>query len=329
MRRWLGLMMGALGVASALGLGQSAVTLRWSWEVQAASSCFSDRGTFLQCQVPEGSPAAVSLSVSVDPARTVHVAPVSLPTGWPAISPSSGWGTVTMLYAFTPPPGSAGRRVEIAYRVWADGVAPLDLKVAVDVSAPQPSCPLPLPSSEPTTRLGTQARVPWSADRRITWDDFWAPPPPDRDPQAAAAIATLIEYQLEPAVAQEGANWRARVGSLTVTAAMERDRSWAVPDRRTPAGLQHEQRHFDLAEAYRRLLESELRGIVTTGRTASEAMQKLLHLAEAIFQEMTERHSAAQAQYDRETNHGRDAARQREWDRRIAGWLLDPYLRLP
>ncbi len=316
----------ALWVAVVFGWGQTAVTLRWSWEVQAASSCFSSGGTFLQCQVSEGSSALVSLSVSADPARTVHVAPVAVPTGWPAGSSSSGWGTVTTLYAFTPPPGSAGRRVEIVYRTWTDGVPPLDLKVAVDIAASSSSCALQ--ASAPTGPLETQTRLLWSS-RPITWDDFWAPSPPGRDPQAAAAIAMVLQYQMVPVVAQEGPSWRARVDSLTVTAAMERDRSWALPDRRTPAGLLHEQRHFDLAEAYRRFLERSLRGISGTGSSASEAMQSLLRLAESVFQEVLGRHSATQTQYDRETNHGRDAARQDEWERKISSWLLDPYLRLP
>lgn len=313
--------------AAALGWSQGVVTLRWSWEVQAALSCSSGGGTSLECQVPEGSLASVSLSVSADPARTVHVSPVVLPSGWPAGSSSSGWGTVNAIYAFTPPPGSAGRRVEIVYRAWADGVPPLDLKVAVDIAPPSASCALQL--TAPAVPPGTQGRLFWSADRPITWSDFWALPPADRDPLDAAGIAMLLEYQLVPAVVQEGTIWRARVGSLSATVAMERDRSWALPDRQTPAGLNHEQKHFDLAEAYRRLLERSLWGISGTGGSASEAMQNLLLLAEAIFQEVTDRHSASQTQYDRETDHGRNAARQEQWDRTIAGWLRDPHLRLP
>lgn len=324
MGRWLGVVLGGVVGAAALGLGQGAVTLRWAWEVEAARACSSNGGTLLVCQVAEGGTTSVSLSVSADPARAVHVAPVSVPPGWPTGSSSSGWGTVTTRYAFTPPPGSAGRRVEIVYRAWTDGVAALDLKLVVEIGASTSSCPSP-PGGSP----GTEARLPWRADRPITWDDFWASPPSDRDPQAAAGIAMIIEYELVPAVVREGAMWRARVGSLTATAAMERDRSWALPDRRTPAGLNHEQRHFDLAEAYRRLLEAALTGLSAVGQTASEASENLLALARSVFQEVMGRHSAAQAQYDRETNHGRDPARQEEWDARIAAWVRDRRPSLP
>lgn len=325
-RRCLGFVLCGVWMA-ALGWGQGAVTLRWSWQVEAAQACSSAEATLLLCQVPEGSAASVTLSVSADPARAVHVAPVAVPAGWPAASSSSGWGTATTVYRFTPPPGSAGRLVEILYRAWTDGVPALDLKLAVNISAPVPACSLAGPA--PAGSREMEARLAWSADRPLTWDDFWAPPPPDRDPQAAAAIAIVIDYQLEPVLTPDGPKWRAGVGSLVVAAAMERDRSWALADRRTPTGLGHEQRHFDLAEAYRRLLEAALRGLSATGSSAAEAAQNLLSQGRAVFQEVMDRHSAAQAQYDRDTNHGRDAARQEEWDRRIAGWLSDPYLRLP
>lgn len=312
---------------SVLAWGQGAVTLHWSWEVQPAASCVSNAGTILLCQVPEGTSTSVVLSISADPLRTVHVMPVAAPFGWPMGSSSSGWGTARTLYAFTPPPGSAGRRVEIVYRTWADGISPLELRLAVDVQATRAPCALQ--PSAPTDQLGTAARLPWSADRPITWDDFWAPPPLDRNSQAAAAIAMRIEYELMPTAVQEGREWRARAGSLAVTLAMERGRSWALLDRRTSPGLRHEQLHFDLAEAYRRLLEVSLRGVSAIGSTASEAGRNLIRLAESISQEILERHSAAQAQYDLDTKHGRDASRQEEWDRTIVGWLLSPYPRLP
>ncbi len=327
MRRCLGLVLCAVWATVTLGWTQHAVTLRWLWEVEAARSCSSSEGTLLLCQVSEGSSASASLSVSADPARTVHVAPVSVPAGWPTPSPASGWGTATTIYTFSPPPGSAGRRVEIVYRAWADGIPPLDLKLAVEVGAPVLPCPLTAPA--PGGATGTDARLPWRADRPITWDDFWAPPPADRDPQDAAGIAMVLDYQLEPVVTQEGREWRARVASLVVTAAMERDRSWALADRRTAAGLAHEQRHFDLAELYRRLLEAALRGLSGTGSSAHEATQHLLNQARSVFHEVMDRHSAVQAQYDRETNHGRDPTRQAEWDRRISDWLRDPHPWLP
>lgn len=324
MRRCLAFLLCALWAAAATG--QDTVSLRWSWELQPAGSCAAT-GSTLHCRVQEGSPATIFLSVSVTPARMVHLAPLDLPRGWSAASASSGWGMATASYSFIPPVGSAGQRVEIVYRAATDGLAPVDLRIALDIEAASPCCVLP-PGPTAATPT-TNARLYWDANRPLGWDDFWAPPPPDRDPSAAAGIAIALEYKLTAAVERVGTTWRARIESLTVTAAMERDRSWALPDRRTAAGLNHEQRHFDLAEAYRRLLEALLRPLVGTGTTAAEAQENLRAQAEATFRQVRDRHASAQARYDRETSHGRDATRQAEWDKLIASWLRDARPPLP
>lgn len=312
-----------LALGSALAWGQGTVTLSWSWEVQGAGSCSAAGDTSVGCQLSAGTTASVILSVTASPARPVNLAPVALPVGWPPAPASSGWGTARALYTFALPAESAGRQVEIVYRAWAEGISPLDLRLAIEIKAPTSSC-APLPASP-----HQDGRILWSRDRPITWSDFWAPPPPGRDPAAVAGIATALEYRLTPAVERFGGGWQARVAALTVTAAMERNLSWAVPDRRTPAGLLHEQRHFDLVELYRRLLERSLRELAASGPSPDAALHNLLAAGEAVFRAVSERHSQAQALYDRETDHGRNTARQAEWDRKIAAWLLDPTPPLP
>ncbi len=320
-RIWAGF---ALALSLAVSGAQAAVSLHVSWEVRATGACSATGSTLLQCRVPEGTPASILLSVSATPAQEVALTPLAVPPGFPAGEGVSGWGTATARYAFTPPLGSAGRRVEIVYRASTSGVAPLDVRIVLDIQAPSLSCSAPLPAASVTP--GTESRLYWSADRPITWADFWASPPPGRDPRALAGIAMALEYHLIAVAEREAGTWRARPTSLTVTNAMERSRSWALPAPRTEAALLHEQRHFDLAEVYRRILESALRGLVGTGRTAQEAEQDLFARAEEVFRSVNDRHSQVQARYDRETDHGRDAARQAEWDRNIASWLIDPGL---
>ncbi|MCX7751003.1 MAG: DUF922 domain-containing protein [Candidatus Bipolaricaulota bacterium] len=298
-----------------------AATLSWSWEVRGAGPC-TGSGSSLQCQLPEGAPVELVLTVAVSPAQGVSLAPVAVPAGWPIGPAVSGVGKVQAQYAFTPPTGTAGRQVEIVYRAWGDGIPPVDLRLSLVITRPIAPCTSPQP-----IRSG-EARLPWSA-RPIAWSDFWAPPPPDRDPAAAAAIATALEYRLTAGVHQVGGTWQARVDSLETSAFMDRDRSWALPDARTPSALRHEQRHFDLAELYRRVLERSLRGLAVTGSTAEAALQNLLALAGEVFRAVSARHSAVQSRYDQETAHGRDAARQAEWDAQIAAWLQEGSPALP
>ncbi|MFH1609372.1 MAG: hypothetical protein ABID40_01925, partial [Candidatus Bipolaricaulota bacterium] len=71
---------------------------------------------------------------------------------------------------------------------------------------------------------------------------------------------------------------------------------------------------------------ASLSAVVGVGPTDQVAERDFLAKAEAVFQRVQDRNSEVQAQYDRETDHGRDAARQAEWDKRITAWLLDPRL---
>ncbi|MBC7220884.1 DUF922 domain-containing protein [Candidatus Bipolaricaulota bacterium] len=317
------LIVASLTGGAVCGAGQEAVTLHWAWEVQGAGSCVSSGGTLLRCPVREGAPASMLLSVMVSPPRAVHVTSVSVPDGWPTLPATTGWGTVRAVYTFAPPPGGAGSEVEITFQAWAAGIPPLQLRLVLNVLPANPSC-----SVDPGLALGGDPGLPWSADRPIGWDDFWAPPPSDRDPGAAAAIATVLAYDLTAVAARDPGTgrWQARIASLTVTNEMERDRSWALPERRTAAALAHEQGHFDLAEVYRRILERELQGLSGDGWTAAEAEQALRTRAREAFQRVTARQSEVQARYDRETDHGRDAARQADWEGRIAAWLRNPDL---
>lgn len=308
------LLVGALAPAQPL-------TLSWSWEVRGAGPC-AGGSTVFQCQVAEGASAEVVLTVTVSPTRAVSLAPVAVPAGWPLGPAVSGMGKAQARYAFTPPPGTAGREVEIVWRTWADGVPPVDLRLSLAITRPAP-CPA---ATEP--RRPEESRLPWSS-RPVEWSDFWAPPPPDRDPTAGAAIATALEYRLTAGVERVGGVWQARVVSLETGAFMDRDRSWALPEVRTPSALLHERRHFDLTELYRRLLEMALRGLAALGPTADAALGNLLAQAEQAFREVSARHSAAQSRYDRETAHGRDAARQAEWDARISAWLREENPALP
>lgn len=109
---------------------------------------------------------------------------------------------------------------------------------------------------------------------------------------------------------------------------MDRAKSWVLPQAKTQETLNHEQRHFDLNEVYRRLLELSLRkflGIEVSGATREEAEGKLKTMLNAVFERVIARCQEIQNRYDRETDHGRNLQKQREWDRWISEWLSDPF----
>lgn len=159
--------------------------------------------------------------------------------------------------------------------------------------------------------------VPWSASRRLTWDDFRGVPLAS-DPERAAETA----YSLFHALGCRGKTFEFRV----VAAVLPRQ-SWvrpsilanAVQNSRT---LRHEQTHFDLSEVHARRMRryfSELRDPCLKSEPELEAQGDRFIREEA----------AAQRRYDDETSHGRSAPRQAAWDADVARQVvaLDRYVR--
>ncbi|MDD4903002.1 MAG: DUF922 domain-containing protein [Candidatus Bipolaricaulis sp.] len=170
--------------------------------------------------------------------------------------------------------------------------------------------------------------VRWSSARPLTWSDFLSPPPANAsDLIDVAAIHMTIHWSASYAIRnQGGAMWVGTVQGLSVVNAMDTARSWVVANRQSAQALSHEQTHFNLNEVYRRKVELALRCLQTTGPTAQAAestlAQRLHQTADAILDHLAE----IQGQYDRETRHGSDAAKQAEWDQRVLRWLAQPTL---
>ncbi len=165
--------------------------------------------------------------------------------------------------------------------------------------------------------------VSWSSTRPLTWSDFRSPPPANASSLIdVAAIHMTIHWSASYAIRNQGGSaWVGTVQSLSVVNAMDTARSWVLASRQSPQALSHEQTHFNLNEVYRRKIELALRCLQSTGPTAQVAesalAQRLHQTADAILDRLAE----IQGQYDRETRHGNDAAKQVEWNQRVLQWL--------
>lgn len=175
------------------------------------------------------------------------------------------------------------------------------------------------------------AELPWNADRPLTWDDFQGLPPAGAEKSAEAAQIVMrlgYSFKAQTWFDTKTGKWKAHLIEVTTTNAMDRTRSWVVPERKTDALLNHEQKHFDLNEVYRRLLQAALENFLgrleTVGDTEEEAMAKLEEKLKEMFERVKRKCEEVQNQYDQETEHGRNAEKQREWDKKIAEWLFDP-----
>ncbi len=166
--------------------------------------------------------------------------------------------------------------------------------------------------------------VCWNSGRPLSWNDFRGPVPANvASLTDAAAIHMTISWPYQYNIQCGTSPELVTATSIAVFNFMDPSRSWAYGPRMTAETLRHEQTHFNLNEVYRRKLENALCGLLPIPQTTKEALRQLLHsAADPILDRML----AVQSQYDRETDHGNNAAAQVEWDRKVLGWLTSPSL---
>ena len=176
-----------------------------------------------------------------------------------------------------------------------------------------------------------QEPIEWSPVRRLTRADFKARVP------AGAPNASMSTINLD-------ASWECEAGTLaaSVRATFDPSRSWwrnaqggvwgnagertsstrIQQDARSSALirdmqlLEHEQLHFDIAEAAVRKIKARFAAVKTACADPADtgALQQVVAEADRELQE-------EQRRYDSETANGTNARAQEQWKRRIAGLL--------
>lgn len=107
---------------------------------------------------------------------------------------------------------------------------------------------------------------------------------------------------------------------INVEAFFDPAESWVHPEHLTKELLNHEQRHFDLAEIFARAImekASEYSGIEISAFMSNGSADKV----KKIYSELTNELFLKQQRYDVETMHGKNKEKQMEWDTWIDGQL--------
>lgn len=144
--------------------------------------------------------------------------------------------------------------------------------------------------------IQAQNRIQWDESKKLTWKDFKGKPQPSNHKVAATNYEIGYEYWLENNEFQ-----------FKVTCEFVKDLSWVSSEGRTEYILKHEQKHFDLAEAYARKLRKAFReGDIT--------VKNYKRQIKSIYNQIWEECQAAQAEYDYESHHSIDTNAQAKWD---------------
>jgi predicted secreted Zn-dependent protease len=145
--------------------------------------------------------------------------------------------------------------------------------------------------------------------RPISWNEFkdvaTRPAGEDEDAQ----IDTQTAQPERVGVARE--QGRFRLGDFEVRLKVVRDNSWVVVSQKNDTLLAHEQGHFDITGLVARDLVKALGAL--RGSTTDELQREVSRLYEAYDAWA----KSLSKQYDAETNHGRNAKVQSEWESRI------------
>ncbi|MCB0429432.1 MAG: DUF922 domain-containing protein [Flavobacteriales bacterium] len=161
--------------------------------------------------------------------------------------------------------------------------------------------------------------VLWSAARPLTWDDFKGPVPENTAFKALTDYKISFKGHVDP-------NRYTKKGSkqplvvYDVICQFNTNNSWVVKGSETDVLLKHEQTHFDIAEWHARDLRKKLAELDPDEASGGRAVTKL-------FQLVSRECRAIQDRYDRETDHGVNAEKQKEWESKVSKELkkLDKY----
>lgn len=150
---------------------------------------------------------------------------------------------------------------------------------------------------------------PWAPDRVLQWSDFRGRP--DMMSGAVALTSYVLSYEAECL----GDRFTFRVASQFLPT-----RSWVksahLQERASDRTLQHERTHFDLSEVQARRARRSLAAL-----TAPCALDD--HARDTLLLPFVKDDAGLQSDYDRETVHGINTARQAEWDNKVRQWLRD------
>jgi hypothetical protein len=144
---------------------------------------------------------------------------------------------------------------------------------------------------------------------RLTWRNFKAVAViPDSDEEAQIAPETNLPARLHPVKVKD----KFRLPDLTITIVLKSSDTIVIRTAdKTADLLEHEQGHFDLMILSARAMAADLENI------EADSLAELQSAVSDVQSTHGERADAVDKEYDRQTDHSRNAAQQRRWRKLI------------
>lgn len=148
-------------------------------------------------------------------------------------------------------------------------------------------------------------KIIWKEDQKLVWDNFKSPVNRKNNPNVAAYTHCGWEYSLV-----KSSNPKTPV-KIEIHAIFNEERSWKDVKKINDYILIHEQKHFDIAELFARKLRKEVAEKVITSGDYDKYFK-------AVYQKVSNDYQNFQKSYDRETQHGINEDKQKEYNALIS-----------
>ena len=186
------------------------------------------------------------------------------------------------------------------------------------------------PTTGPTTGPSTQTSTQPTTLPSLSWADFQgkAPQNPEEDAYINAELTTnpgplKVQAQKDPC---QGWNATAQYPNITVTAPINKDKSWVVAGQQTDTLRTHELYHLLILQigapqATQKMRKLTGHGSGNTRRQAeTAAIADLNAQIQAAFTQAQHDTQAQSDAYDTATNHGTNSDQQNTWQNKVNGW---------
>lgn len=149
-----------------------------------------------------------------------------------------------------------------------------------------------------------EKEIIWSANRKLTWDDFKGSPKPISNTNVAATSYCGFGFETNRVALFKKIK-------IYTKAVFDCKLSWVAKDQVGRQDLlEHEQTHFDLCEVYSRILRKRIEEKKLT-------VFSIKNEGNAIFKEVYDSYLNRQELYEKETNYGLNRQKQIEWTKKV------------
>ena len=148
-------------------------------------------------------------------------------------------------------------------------------------------------------------KVIWKKDSLLNWNNFKGAIPYGNPKAAVSSCSVSIDKKVE------SSNY-----IISKETYFRKSKSWTKKEKQSDYLLNHEQRHFDIAEIHGRLFVQKFKEKKLNSNT--EANNYFDELIKQIGNDLSEMHKI----YDKETNHSLNKKAQGNWDIKIDSLLF-------